>query len=72
MSTSLLDGVLFVFAAYVSWPVDFPVERASGEKPMEEIPNRAEPGEFNHNDCADERLKRKVRGRRSPRLVLSE
>ena len=24
MSTSLLDGVLFVFTAYVSWPVDFP------------------------------------------------
>ena len=37
-----------------------PITGRSGGKPMEEVPNRAEPGEFNHNDCADERLRRKT------------
>ena len=45
---------------------------ASGEKPMEEVPKRAEPGELDRHDCADERLRRKVRCGRSPRLVLRE
>jgi hypothetical protein len=49
-----------------------PITGRSGEKPMEEVPNRAEPDEFNHNDCADERLRRKNRCGRSPRLVLRE
>ena len=29
---------------------------ASGEKPMEEVPKRAEPGELDRHDCADENL----------------